>query len=88
MGGAYHIPGLSGRHDTGLNHEPKPASLSQNSIRRERLGKRLCEGEDNIHVMYIMYMSNFSRLGIQCPTLIYVMFVRSGLMRWVSFYSF
>ena len=29
--------------------------------------------------------SPYPRLGIQCPTLIYVMIVGSGLMRWVSF---
>ena len=34
--------------------------------------------------------SQFSRLGIQChtPVYMYMMFVGSGLMRWVSFYSF
>ena len=26
--------------------------------------------------------SQFSRLGIQCPTLVYLMFVGNGLMRW------
>ena len=32
--------------------------------------------------------SQFSRLGIQCPTPTYVMFVGRGWIRWVSSYSF
>ena len=35
--------------------------------------------------MYIhVFLCTISRLGIQCPTPIYVTFVRSGLMGWVS----
>ena len=36
----------------------------------------------------LTHHSQFPRLGIQYPTLVYVMFVGSGLIRWVSFYSF
>ena len=36
----------------------------------------------------VTHYSQFSRLGIQCPTLVYVMFVGSGLIGWVSLYSF
>ena len=42
-------------------------------------------GESWYRQRSLTHHSQFSRLGIQWPTLIYVMFVGSGLIRWVSF---
>ena len=46
----------------------------------------MCE-ESWYHRRSLTHHSQFSRLGIQCPTLVCVMFIGSGLMGWVSFYS-
>ena len=42
---------------------------------------------EHVHQRSLTHHSQFSRLGIQCPTLVHVsvMFVGSGLIRWVSF---
>ena len=42
-------------------------------------GHWMC-GESWYHQRSLTHHSQFSRLGIQCPTLIYVMFVYSGLV--------
>ena len=45
-------------------------------------------GESWYHQRSLTHHSQFSRLGIQCPTLLYVMLIGSGLMRCVSFSEF
>ena len=43
-------------------------------------------GESRYHQRSLTHHSQFSRLGIQCPTLVYVMFVGSG-GHWGEFLS-
>ena len=47
-----------------------------------------CKQYGHVYIRTLTHHSQFSRLGIQCPTLVYVMLIGSGLMGWVSFCSF